>query len=276
MISLFGRFLATALPLGALLFAGQLTVAGAETNTAVVPLRNTHAHNDYEHPHPLFDALAEGFCSVEADIHLVNGQLLVAHDAQHRDPQRTLESLYLAPLRQRIKENGGRVYRGGPECVLLIDFKTDGTAMYPVLREQLQKYGDIFTVFRDGRKETNALTAILTGGYPRKLLAADAVRYAAGDGTLPDLETNPPASLVPWISEEWKALFKWRGAGVMPEADQQRLDGIVTKAHEQGRRVRFYGAPDKPIFWQAMLDHHVDLINSDDLPGLRKFLTARP
>src|SRR5690349_20625285 len=42
------------------------------------PLVQVHAHNDYEHPHPLFDALAQGFCSVEADIHLVNGHLLVA------------------------------------------------------------------------------------------------------------------------------------------------------------------------------------------------------
>ena len=43
-------------------------------------LTNAHAHNDYEHTHPLADALEQGFCSIEADIHLVNGKLLVAHD----------------------------------------------------------------------------------------------------------------------------------------------------------------------------------------------------
>src|ERR1700736_6125439 len=45
----------------------------------VVPLRHAHAHNDYEHPRPLFDALAHGFCSVEADIYLRSNQLLVGH-----------------------------------------------------------------------------------------------------------------------------------------------------------------------------------------------------
>src|SRR5438128_1656766 len=30
------------------------------------PLLHAHAHNDYEHTHPLFDALEQGFCSVEA------------------------------------------------------------------------------------------------------------------------------------------------------------------------------------------------------------------
>src|SRR5436190_12307328 len=31
------------------------------------PLPQLHAHNDYEHKRPLFDALDHGFCSVEAD-----------------------------------------------------------------------------------------------------------------------------------------------------------------------------------------------------------------
>ena len=39
-----------------------------------------HAHNDYLHKRPLLDALAQGFCSVEADIFLVDGALLVAHE----------------------------------------------------------------------------------------------------------------------------------------------------------------------------------------------------
>ena len=37
--------------------------------------------------HPLFDALEQGFCSVEADIHLVDGKLLVAHDLKDVDRQ---------------------------------------------------------------------------------------------------------------------------------------------------------------------------------------------
>jgi hypothetical protein len=36
-------------------------------------LERAHAHNDYEHERPLFDALDHNFKSVEADIWLVNG-----------------------------------------------------------------------------------------------------------------------------------------------------------------------------------------------------------
>ncbi len=48
------------------------------------PLPQAHAHNDYEHERPLLDALSHGFCSVEADIYLVDGALLVAHDREDR------------------------------------------------------------------------------------------------------------------------------------------------------------------------------------------------
>src|SRR4051812_50146961 len=89
------------------------------------PLWRAHAHNDYLHPRPLLDALDHRFGSVEADISLVDGQLLVAHDPVELDPARTLESLYLNPLAARVKANRGSVYRGYRRPLqLLIDIKT--------------------------------------------------------------------------------------------------------------------------------------------------------
>jgi len=87
-------------------------VAGA---VAGAGLERAHAHNDYEHDRPLYDALSRGFKSVEADVWLVGGELLVAHDREDVRRGRTLESLYLAPLRQLIKQNGGAVYPGDPD-----------------------------------------------------------------------------------------------------------------------------------------------------------------
>src|SRR5262245_36395471 len=119
----------------------------AQGQTEPSPLLNAHAHNDYEHRHPLFDALAQGFCSVEADIYLVQGQLLVAHDRENVSTQRTLEALYLDPLRERVKKNGGKVFPNGPEFTLLIDIKSEAEPTYAALREVLRRYADLLTVF---------------------------------------------------------------------------------------------------------------------------------
>ena len=67
---------------------------------SVTPLIHAHAHNDYEHDRPLLDALEHGFTSIEADVFLVEEQLLVAHNLIDVSRERTLEKLYLQPLQQ--------------------------------------------------------------------------------------------------------------------------------------------------------------------------------
>lgn len=259
-----------------LIIAGQLVSYSGRAEEKVVPLIRAHAHNDYEHARPLLDALDNGFCSVEADIYLVNGKLLVAHDIRNVKPERTLQALYLDPLRARVKANGGRVYPGGPVCTLLIDVKSRGEDVYPVLREVLREYKDIFTEFDHGKMREGALTAVISGSTPRDLIAADEVRYAAIDGRPKDLEGNAPKELIPLMSESWASLFSWRGTDSIPDVQKKKLKAIVETAHAQGRRVRFWATPDKPEFWKELLADGVDLINADDLVGLRKFLLSQP
>jgi glycerophosphoryl diester phosphodiesterase family protein len=255
----------------------SFVVTRMSTAADVTPLTNVHAHNDYEHPHPLFDAMAQGFCSFEADIHLVGGKLLVAHSRAAVKPDRTLQSLYLDPMKRLISENGGRLYRNGPPVWLLIDFKGDPREIYPVLRQVLEQYSAMFTTWREGKKTQGAVTAILTGNHPAEsVLAAEKVRYAGIDGILEALDRNPPADLVPWMSSQWSLSFKWKGIGPFPDDERQKLRGLVEKAHSQGRLIRFWGAPDNVAAWKELLAAKVDLINTDDLKGVRTFLTSGP
>jgi hypothetical protein len=58
----------------------------------------------------------------------------------------------------------------------------------------------MFVSFHNGVKQTNAIIAIITGDRDETMFAGETVRYAALDGQLSDLDENPPATLVPWIS----------------------------------------------------------------------------
>ena len=235
------------------------------------PLLHAHAHNDYEHTRPLFDALERGFCSVEADIYLVDGQLLVAHDRDKVSASRTLQSLYLDPLRERVRKNGGRVFPNGPDLTLLIDVKSEAEETYAVLRTILNQYADVLTSFEENKIKTNAITAILSGNRPIATLKAESQRRAAIDGRLSDLDGTAPAALIPLISDNWSNYFKWRGRGPMPTEERDKLKGLIARAHDQGRRVRFWGAADIPEVWRELRQAGVDLINTDDLAGAQKF-----
>ncbi|MDX1932991.1 MAG: phosphatidylinositol-specific phospholipase C/glycerophosphodiester phosphodiesterase family protein [Capsulimonadales bacterium] len=239
-------------------------------------LPNAHAHNDYEHTRPLLDALDQGFCSVEADIHLVDGELLVAHDRNQVKPGRTLRALYLDPLRARARRNGGRIYQDAPGFFLLIDVKSEAKSTYAALRKVLEQYSDILTEFRSDGVRRKAVTVVVSGGRDIETMKAEKRRFGGIDGRLGDLDSGFPPSVFPWISDSWPGSFRWNGEGEFPEEERKRLVEIVRKAHQRGYLVRFWGAPNTEAIWRVQREAGVDLLNADDLPGMRRFLLESP
>ncbi|MBM3822541.1 MAG: hypothetical protein FJ404_06610 [Verrucomicrobia bacterium] len=261
--------------MGTVLLACSVAFGAEKHNGTVIPLPRAHAHNDYEHPRPLRDALDQGFCSVEADIFLVDGQLMVAHERAEIREGRTLQSLYLEPLRQRVQAGRGWVYSEKRSLSLLIDIKTEAESTYAALREVLKRYDDLLTRFEGTAVNTRAVTAIISGNRPIQTMSREPVRYAAVDGRVADLEGAWPPSLMPWISQSWPSLFKWRGEGAMEEAEARKLRELVDRVHAQGRLLRFWGLPDQPSVWKVLWEAGVDWINTDKLSELSVFMAAR-
>lgn len=251
-----------------------LTFAPA-LHAAVVPLERAHSHNDYEHGRPLLDALERGFCSVEADVHIVDGKLLVGHTRGDTSPERTLEALYLDPLLAQVRQNGGRVYPGGPGFTLLVEAKGDKDETYFALRALLPRYREMLTVYRKDSFKAGAVSVIITGHKNNDLLAAEPVRYAAIDGDAGDDDSGDPVSLIPLVSVNWKTFSSWRG-GRLSDMDRARLERIIRRVHQRGRRIRFYAAPDTEESYSLLYKAGADLLNTDDLDGLQRFLLSRP
>jgi len=246
--------------------------ATAAEGSGASPLVRAHAHNDYLHARPLADALSHGFWSVEADIWLTNGALLVAHDFDKVSPEKTLQKLYLDPLRAFVKTNP--VVRGVPPLTLLIDVKSEAETTYAALREVLKSYADILTRFESNRIQTNAVMAIISGNRAEATMRDEAVRLAALDGRLPDLDANPAVALVPLISDNWTKQFQWRGVGQLPEQERAKLRDMVRRTHAQGRRLRLWATPDNVAGWKELSDAGVDLLNTDRLREMETFLRA--
>ncbi|GAA5113427.1 hypothetical protein GCM10023339_17790 [Alloalcanivorax gelatiniphagus] len=270
-----------AVPLLALAPASATAAARHPAPPTVAPLAQAHAHNDYEHDRPLQDALAHGFTSVEADVWRVDGELLVAHDLEDVDPARTLESLYLDPLAERVRQQRGRVYRGHDGVFqLLIDVKSEAGPTYAAVHEALAEHRRIMTTFRDGRVKEGAVTPVISGNRDLAAMQAQRVRYAGYDGRMGDLGSDIPASVLPLLSDNWTRHFTWQGVGPMPAEQRTKLHDIVDRAHAAGYRVRFWATPDvagpaRDAVWAELLDAGVDHVNTDDLAGLEAFLRAR-
>lgn len=250
-----------------------LFIAGAQV-FAQTPLPKAHAHNDYEHPRPLLDALDQGFCSIEADVWLLNGALLVGHDEKDLSTERTLEALYLAPLRDRVKANGGRVYPDGPEVILLVDIKNRPEETYQALTALLRDYEDVVTSFAEARETLRGVRVVVSGGRPLSLMLEQTTHYAAYDGRIPDLEKDYSAQFMPLVSASFATAFP-NAAVPLDEATRTEIRRLTDAAHAQGRKFRFWATPEDEVLWAELLELGVDLINTDELKRLAEFLIRR-
>lgn len=248
-------------------FAALLILCAGGLRPPVAVSQQAHAHNDYRHPRPLHDALDRGFSSIEADVFLVDGKLLVAHHRDSVDATRTLESLYLAPLRSYAQLPGAK------HLQLLIDVKKDAEGAYAALDSLLRRYADVFTIFAGDATLHGPVTAVISGERAITTMRRAAVRFAAVDGRLPDLGKTP--SLIPLISDNWEKITKWKGDGPVPPTVRAELGRVVKLAHANGQRVRFWATPDLPAVWEVLADAGVDYIGADDLDALRHFLARQ-
>jgi hypothetical protein len=240
------------------------------------PLLKAHAHNDYLHKNPLFDALENGFTSIEVDIHFVNGKLYVAHEEEKIVDGLTLQSVYLNPLYKIIEKNNGYVYNHDIPLILFIDIKTDADSTYTALKKVFKKYSEIFTYYKDDDINMGAIFVIISGNRPKELLNKSQFRYAGYDGRLDDLGSIHTNLMIPMISENWKKYFKWDGKAEMPTREYERLTNIIIQAHNENRKVRFWAtdvdsSTDQIKIWKKLLDADVDLINTDKLVEFRNY-----
>ncbi|KAK5098360.1 Altered inheritance of mitochondria protein 6 [Lithohypha guttulata] len=155
--------------------------------TADVQPVQCHSHNDYWRPIPLRNAVEAGCTGVEADVWLLpdraTDDLLVGHSRASLIQQRTFRSLYIEPLVEILdKQNPNTTYhstldlpRNGvfdtnPEqdLVLLVDFKTDGNMLWPMVREQLEplRRRQYLTHFNGTDLVSGPITVVVTGNAP--------------------------------------------------------------------------------------------------------------
>ena len=235
-----------------------------------------HSHNDYEHVHPLFDALDCHFKSIEADVYSIGDSLFVSHNFEDIKPGRTLRKMYLEPLKEQIDKNNGSVYGDGGEVVLFVDIKDDALRTYKLLDKILTDYNSMLTVFQNGKKKQGNIMVVVSGERPFEYMKAQKVRYAGYDGRISDLEAGISPTLMPIVSNSWDEYFFWNGTGEMNNLEKTKLKTLAEKAKREGYILRFWGTPNKTkeqklASWKLLKDAGVGLIGADDLKELQHF-----
>ena len=229
---------------------------------------NAHAHNDYEHPIPFYTAYYRNFGSIEADVYERNGQLFVSHEEKDIDVERSLEKLYLIPLKTIIKKNGGTAYKNSTDTLqLLIDFKTIGVPTMKALVKILDRYPEI--------SKNATVQIVISGDQPLPALWSQYPDYIHFDGKRNGIYTKAQLARIPLYSVDIKAFTQWNGKGIIVKAEKDPLQHWIDSVHLIGRKVRIWGVPDNVNTWKTQMNMGADFIGTDKIETFTDFLSGR-
>ena len=234
-----------------------------------------HSHNNYTQDKPLFDGLKNCIKSIEADVILKENELFVAHDEEDIREEATLQTLYLDPLAV-ILENKNSDYYFNYELFLLIDFKTEALSTYNKLKEILINYKKYLSfVDKNGNLVQRKIRIIISGNRPEEPVLKKDVGFCFLDGRISDIGKGKSSNLYPIISDNWNFVIDRIGNPENKRLQKLKLKDLISRIHKENKLVRFWGIPDDPEHWQLQKGLGVDLINTDRVSDLNKFLITK-
>ncbi len=221
-----------------------------------------HSHNDYVQQKPFFMAYVHKVDEMEADVFLVGDSLVVAHSKKEIIPSNTLYKLYLHPIVDAFKK-----YRNGVSedkkytFSLMIDVKENWNSVYPSLRKEIEKYGNVFN--RNAKK--TSIQIVISGSRPDHSTFNTYPKWLFFDG-LPNISyAKQDLKRISMISDNFANYSKWKGVGEILEADADKLRKVIASAHKLHKPIRFWGAPDTETCWKLLASLGADIINTDKI-----------
>lgn len=220
-----------------------------------------HSHNDYSRPDAFYHAFNAGVGTIEADVFLRNGKLMVAHDSTGISPERSLKNLYLDPLRSELNKHPRPV-------ILMIDVKE---AYGPALTELLAELEPLKSLTKANNPQV-PLSIVITGNRPPPAEYTNYPACITFDDDLSVPHTQQQWQRVAQVSLNFANYSKWKGERILPLRDEKLIKAIINSVHLSERRIRFWAAPDNPAGWQKLIELHADILSTDKIDDLIMFI----
>jgi hypothetical protein len=213
-----------------------------------------HAHNDYQKPEPLTNALRNRVFSIEADIYLSDNKLLVAHDKKELSVAKRLDSLYLIPIIELFRRYKGTVSEDSsysPE--FMIDIKENGEAALAQLIKLVSQYRSVF----DRSVNAKAVQLIISGDRGASSTWTSYPSYIFFDGRPKETYDSVTLKRVAFISDSYSNYVNPH------DSVTSRIGQVVKKVHGLSKLFRLWGSPDNHESWKLQQQLGVDVINTD-------------
>ncbi|TDS16638.1 alkaline phosphatase [Maribacter caenipelagi] len=211
-----------------------------------------HSHNDYKQNIPFWKAFGAEVQSIEVDVFYEDGELFVAHEVKEINENKTLQRLYLEPLKEALSLQ----MMTNRSLQLVIDVKTDAVNSLNAIVSILKQYPTIIN--------NKDVRIVISGNRPDLKEYVNYPEYILFDyhsvEPITDLKTLDKIAMV---SVSFKNFSEWNGKGRLTAEDYARVTDVIHKAHQLNKPFRFWATPDSKSAWKAFVNMGVDFINTD-------------
>lgn len=238
-----------------LLFAALCTCATAVAERPIL----IHSHNDYCRRAPFWQAYAQQVYSIEADVFLHDGKLLVGHEVEDLSPGMTFEALYVEPLVTLFGRNGGRAWKdSGEHLQLMVELKSATEPTLQAVAALLGRYPEVF----DPAVNPEAVRVAVTGRVPAPADFGKYPSYIRFDGVWDADYTPAQLERIALVSADFSDYSQWNGKGSIIPAERAELETVIDRAHAWGKPVRFWGAPEGTTVYYTFYNMGIDYLLS--------------
>lgn len=225
----------------------------------IYPTSLIHSHNDYRREVPFYQAYSQHVYSIEADVFLKDGKLLVGHDIEELDETMTLESLYVNPLITLFDRNGGKPYADGSPLQLMIELKSETEPALEAVVALLSRRRDVF----DPEINPAAVSIVITGRVPEPQHFDKYPEFVGFDGGL-DVDYTPgQLERIALVSLNFRDYSNWNGKGSLVIDESRRVREAISRVHSLGKPIRFWNAPESITAYYTFYNYGVDYFNTD-------------
>lgn len=228
-----------------------------------------HSHNDYRQRVPFYQAYSQQVYSIEADIFSTyDSRLLVGHDIEDLESNKSFEDLYILPLIRIFKDNNNKAWSDSDnELQLMIELKSPTEPALTSVSNLLSKYPEVF----DKSKNPYAINVVITGNLPDPNKFDKYPKFISFDGRVDINYTQEQLERVSLISHPFRECTNWNGKGTLTAEDKEKVYSVINKAHAIGKPIRFWGTPDGITAWNTLHNMGVDIINTDKIERCVEF-----
>lgn len=216
-----------------------------------------HSHNDYVRTAPFWEAYSQHCGSIEADVFWHEDQLLVGHNVEDLTPERSFDAMYVQPIVQVVRANGGKAWRNSPDrLILMVELKSDTEPELSEVIDLLGKYPDVFC--------GDAVQLVITGNTPAPANFDSYPHWVYFDGDIRENYTPAQLARVGMVSNSFRMFAKkWNGKGRMLDPELDAVNAAIAKVHAWDKPIRFWEAPEGTTAYFTFWKLGVDIINTD-------------